>query len=913
MATEDLSITISVDADGAITATGELSQELDNLSDSAQQAGTETEKTSGTLSRLATAAKSKALVIGALAAASYGAAKSIVALADAGEKLGSLRQGFEDLGGTADAIEKARQASLGMIKEVDLLAIANRGLLMGLPDINENFGKIADAGTRLANILGGDATQMTRQLTEAIARGRTMQLQQLGIIIDQEAAYRDYARQLGVTVEELSKLQRQEAMQVASLKAVEEFLDNTTEAADSVSNSYAALQTSMSNAFAEVGIAINENEQLAQSLRALADVIHENIDALAALANFLATTVAVAMQTTAQLVNAARSAWHLLNADIAAAAGAADDFRQRWTGAAREIEQTGNAVQRSGVNMVNVVERVSNSASSMWDSFKADDRVQAGARAVTEAWGSIQKQADDTAKTITKASNEIEKSSKEVAKAVDVQKDAFEDLKQVIDDLTGQSARSRGMVQLRQDMQDLIKEQGSATLETSKMAEALKKLADDFKAAGGSAKDFESVLRDTQRELNNLDDTGVDRLLSAVNQLGSAFTRTGGDVRSLASELGSMAGGAIGSMVGGPIGGRIGAQASGFIIDTLLSRIGSREPGRLARNAIEDSLNQAIKDRPIQIRLDGQLVDFSGLDWQQYFYELNEEIANSSFIHTVPPGFQESFLQKPVDFDAWQREIVESAPEIHSIFQSIFGPLAMMMEETFAHGAQVATMMMAEMGGSIDNLRLLVKTLDLDFEQLRDQIVEAFYRGEISALEAASMMRDLPEAFKPGREAFNDITGAADDLIESAGRGVVAWKAFQDLAVEAEQGGAQSLSDLRQQLLDTGRYTERQIEQIFSALEQNGVTSLEQLATISKDAVIPVLGALEAYGDFFEDVTQGFDGAAEKARGLEESLNRLDRISAEANLTINVSTRYRDAGAETALGQVDRQGAGFSA
>jgi hypothetical protein len=206
-----------------------------------------------------------------------------------------------------------------------------------------------------------------------------------------------------------------------------------------------------------------------------------------------------------------------------------------------------------------------------------------------------------------------------------------------------------------------------------------------------------------------------------------------------------------------------------------------------------------------------------------------------------------------------------------------------------------------------------VQVLDVSFEELQQGITDAFLSGQIGALEAASALRDLPKAIEPGLEAFANMTGAMDNLIQSAGRGRTAIKSLQDLAIEAMEGGAQTLDDLREHLLASGQYTEEQINNLFGALAQNGIGSLQQLAEVNDQTAIMILGAHEASGGFFAEIAKGFEEAITQADNLQERLDTLDNFSAETQLTVKVRTEYMDSGAEAALNQVDKNGVGARA
>lgn len=96
---------------------------------------------------------------------------------------------------TADAIIAAIQrAAGGTISKLEAIGVANKGLMMELdPSQLERF---TYAAKRLSDSLGGDTAQAFERLTQATAAGQERALKQLGILVDLQAEYKKYGREL---------------------------------------------------------------------------------------------------------------------------------------------------------------------------------------------------------------------------------------------------------------------------------------------------------------------------------------------------------------------------------------------------------------------------------------------------------------------------------------------------------------------------------------------------------------------------------------------------------------------------------------------------------------------------------------------------------------------------------------------
>lgn len=195
-------------------------------------------------------------------------------LADKGEVAASIGEGFKRLGGSTAEITRAQSAVMGMVDSFDLMAIANKGLLSGLPGFSKNFSQIADLGARVADTLGIDTKAGIEQVTDALISGKEKQLEAIGFTVDADRAYQEYAKTLGVSADHLDETAKRSAIVAQAMSQLSSVTGTLAPVTDSVANATEAFGSNLSEAVTEIGIAINENESLTAGIRSLADALN---------------------------------------------------------------------------------------------------------------------------------------------------------------------------------------------------------------------------------------------------------------------------------------------------------------------------------------------------------------------------------------------------------------------------------------------------------------------------------------------------------------------------------------------------------------------------------------------------------------------------------------------------------------
>ena len=362
-----------------------------------------------------------------------------------------------------------------------------------------------------------------------------------------------------------------------------------------------------------------------------------------------------------------------------------------------------------------------------------------------------------------------------------------------------------------------------------------------------------------------------------INGLSQAFSAlsSGGSLDPAIQEMG----GSIGSAIGGALAGTAGAQFGekfGKKVGTSLGKIGESTGGTV---------------RGIASILSGGLTDALGLGpgIENMFSgnknaEANARVGFEKFIREV---LDEKELQLVIDgqlqkldfgikggrgafdggglfdtaFEGLDADVVAGFSGIGIAMQNLLG----LGEDV---GSQLGAILSDNLGGSLNNLQILINRLGVSAEDMSQAVKDAWLTGDISANEALVTLQKIQQVTTQGiPDGLGFTAQAFDNLIKSAGSGEIVLDALGDLAVEAGEKGIGSLEALRQDLLASGADASK-IASLFDAIANAGITSLDALKNVSVDSALAISSALESTPDFFAD----------KIASLDEIQGRLDRI-----------------------------------
>lgn len=201
---------------------------------------------------------------------------------------------------------------------------------------------------------------------------------------------------------------------------------------------------------------------------------------------------------------------------------------------------------------------------------------------------------------------------------------------------------------------------------------------------------------------------------------------------------------------------------------------------------------------------------------------------------------------------------------------------------------------------SLNDLQLVLQSMNLTLEQTTAQLEDTFLRGNLSAgefLVSLNATRDIFTQGIPG--AIGDTSAALSNYKKDAlSSGAAAKDALGDVAAEYEEynksigdTSQKTLEDLKNYLVQTGQMTPEEAQQMFSAYAAAGINSIEDLKNITTEQTAIVTNNLEKQGYAFEK-------AAESADELKKKLDAIENKAIEIQIDVNANV---DENAQTIL------------
>tara|TARA_R100000329_G_scaffold129472_1_gene108421 strand:- start:874 stop:3051 length:2178 start_codon:yes stop_codon:yes gene_type:complete len=144
-------------------------------------------------------------------------------------KIQTMETAFSNLsGGTLEAsvaMEKLQEATDGTMTQFDLLQQANNAMILGVTTNSDEMGRMFDMAQRLGAALGKDTRQSIESLITGMGRQSKLMLDNIGIMVDTNKAYKDFAAANKTSVDALTDSQRKQAFMNATLDAGQRKLD----------------------------------------------------------------------------------------------------------------------------------------------------------------------------------------------------------------------------------------------------------------------------------------------------------------------------------------------------------------------------------------------------------------------------------------------------------------------------------------------------------------------------------------------------------------------------------------------------------------------------------------------------------------------------------------------------------------
>jgi hypothetical protein len=165
------------------------------------------------------------------------------------QQLGDVLDSYTASVGTNSAamIDAAKKAAQGTISEYELILNANRALQFEVAKTPEQFAKLIELSTALGRAQGISDTSALEFLTTGLARESRLILDNLGLIINVEAATAKYAATIGKTADELSAAERKQALLDEAFRQGATALEANRSAYDSAATQFERFDANVQN------------------------------------------------------------------------------------------------------------------------------------------------------------------------------------------------------------------------------------------------------------------------------------------------------------------------------------------------------------------------------------------------------------------------------------------------------------------------------------------------------------------------------------------------------------------------------------------------------------------------------------------------------------------------------------------
>ena len=187
----------------------------------------------------------------------------LVRFAQESARVKNMETAFNELsGGVGNAtvsLEKLRQATDGTMSSFDLFQQANNAMILGVTKNSDEMAEMFDMAQRLGRALGRDTASSVESLITGIGRQSRLMLDNIGIIVKSDEAYKSYANEIGKSVNKLTDAEKKQAFFNATLESARQKLKSlpdetltTQDRFDQLSSSTSELTLAIGNALTPV-------------------------------------------------------------------------------------------------------------------------------------------------------------------------------------------------------------------------------------------------------------------------------------------------------------------------------------------------------------------------------------------------------------------------------------------------------------------------------------------------------------------------------------------------------------------------------------------------------------------------------------------------------------------------------------
>lgn len=275
-----------------------------------------------------------------------------VEMARQGAQAERLEGAFDSLAAKAgqssgQMLSAMKEASQGTIADTELIADANRAMLLKVADSGDEMAKLMEVAAARGKAMGESTGEAFNDLVTGIGRLSPMILDNLGIVVDAKSANEEYARSIGTTADKLTEQQQKQALVNAVIKDSADLVKASGKNARDAAGDFEAYDTAVTNAKDALGQVFSPSfaagaRVMTSYIEGQITMLHNEVNALNA-----AYVAAKNFATGSHDVSIATQ-------EMAEAEGHADDITRRLTfglsGLGAEAEDAGHKLLDMGAD-----------------------------------------------------------------------------------------------------------------------------------------------------------------------------------------------------------------------------------------------------------------------------------------------------------------------------------------------------------------------------------------------------------------------------------------------------------------------------------------------------------------------------------------------------------------------------------
>ena len=149
--------------------------------------------------------------------------RQLIEFGKSAAKIEQMETAFNTLTGATEnstvAFTKLQRATDGTMSRFDLFQQANNAMILGVSKNSSEMAEMFDIAQRLGKALGVDTKRSVESLITGIGRQSRLMLDNIGIVVKADEAYESYAKNLKISVKDLTDQQKKQAFLNATMEA----------------------------------------------------------------------------------------------------------------------------------------------------------------------------------------------------------------------------------------------------------------------------------------------------------------------------------------------------------------------------------------------------------------------------------------------------------------------------------------------------------------------------------------------------------------------------------------------------------------------------------------------------------------------------------------------------------------------